>query len=113
MKQKYLNLEEIVIDGGTQPRAELNLAVVAEYAEEMQNGATFRPIHVVWDGQTYRLADGFHRYHAAKQIGLQVTNDLVTRGTVRDAILVALSANHQHGLRRTNEDKRRAVSRWR
>jgi len=30
-------------------------------------------------------------------------------GTLRDAILFALKANAQHGLRRTNEDKRKAV----
>ena len=31
------------------------------------------------------------------------------QGTLRDAILFSVSANASHGLRRTNEDKRRAV----
>lgn len=33
----------------------------------------------------------------------------IRQGTQRDAILFSLSANAQHGQRRTNEDKRRAV----
>ena len=33
------------------------------------------------------------------------------KGTQRDAILWSISANATHGLRRTNEDKRRAVTR--
>ena len=35
----------------------------------------------------------------------------IRRGTQRDAVLYSVGANSDHGLRRTNEDKRRAVLR--
>jgi predicted nucleic acid-binding protein len=56
-------LESIRIDGGTQIRLEIRTDVVQEYAELI---AKLPPITVFFDGSTYWLADGFHRYHAAR-----------------------------------------------
>lgn len=104
-----LRLKEIRTDGGTQPRASINREAVAEYAEAMQEGATFPPPAVFYDGADYWLADGFHRVAAAKAAGFEdVTIDL-RQGSRRDAILFSVGVNSTHGLRRTNEDKRRAV----
>lgn len=104
-----LELKEIRLDGGTQPRVELNQEVVGDYADSLMAGAVFPPVHVFHDGSSYWLADGFHRYFAHKRAGkLEIDVDVHT-GTLRDALLFSLSANSQHGLRRTNDDKRRAV----
>lgn len=104
-----LELNKIRLDGGTQPRVELNQEVVGEYAEAVMAGNIFPPVHVFHDGSHYWLADGFHRYFAHKRAGnLEIEADVHT-GTLRDALLFSLSANSKHGLRRTNEDKRRAV----
>lgn len=106
-----LPLVVIRMDGGTQPRSEINTDTVTEYAEAMRDGASFPPIDVYYDGQSYWLADGFHRVQAARQAELLDINALVHMGTQRDAILHSAGANGTHGLRRTNEDKRRAVTR--
>lgn len=95
-------------DGGTQARAELHAATLAEYAEAMQAGAAFPPVVVYYDGSDYWLADGFHRVAAARAAGCAVAAD-VRPGTRRDAILWAVGANDAHGLRRTREDVRRAI----
>jgi hypothetical protein len=65
---------------------------------------------VFYDGKTYRLADGFHRYRAACVAGSKTVLCEVRRGGKRDALLFSVSSNAAHGLRRTNDDKRMAVS---
>jgi hypothetical protein len=104
-----LRLEQIRTDGGTQPRAQIDWVVVSEYAADMEEGATFPPVVVFYDGSDYWLADGFHRVEAAKSLGLVEIAADIRQGTRRDAVLYSVGANTSHGLRRTNEDKRRAV----
>lgn len=104
-----IKIAQIRTDGGTQPRAALNEATVAEYAESITEGAKMPPISVYHDGADYWLADGFHRFHAHRKIGASDINAEVHQGTKRDAILHSVGANAAHGLRRTNEDKRKAV----
>ena len=104
---------DIQTDGGTQSRTGLYLATVDDYAETMSAGVEFPPIVVYYDGSQYWLADGFHRLAAWKQIHqdfVPIPAD-VRQGTRRDAILHSVGANSTHGLRRTNEDKQRAVLR--
>lgn len=104
-----IELRKIRIDGGTQSRACINEQAVADYAEAMQGGAEFPPIVAFFDGAAYWLADGFHRYQASKRAGLDSIAADVRQGTQRDAILYSVGANASHGLRRTNDDKRRAA----
>ena len=92
-----------------QPRAQLNLFIIDEYAQAMRDGASFPPVIVFHDGAVYWLADGFHRVNAARQLGLVDIEADIKEGSRRDAVLYSVSANTMHGIRRTNEDKRRAV----
>jgi hypothetical protein len=104
-------LAEIVASADTQMRVVgIDPGTVASYAEDMKAGATFPAIRVYHGGGEYHLADGFHRVEAARQIGLDTLLAEVLQGTSRDATLAACAANATHGLRRTNEDKRRAIS---
>lgn len=103
---KNVNLNAIRIDGGTQARASLNESAVAEYADDL---ASLPPVLLFNDGSEQWLADGFHRYHAYRKAGKASIPAEIRSGTRRDAILYAVGANTAHGLRRTNEDKRRAV----
>jgi uncharacterized ParB-like nuclease family protein len=104
-------LGAIVASADTQMRVVgIEPATVASYAEDLKAGASFPPIRVYHDGTEYHLADGFHRVEAARQIGRDVILAEVLQGTSRDAILAACAANATHGLRRTNEDKRRAIT---
>ena len=104
-----LELSNIRIDGGTQSRACINEHVVTDYAEAIQAGTQFPSVIVYFDGSVYWLADGFHRVQAYQRAGVERVSAEVRQGTQRDAILYSVGANASHGLRRTNEDKRRAV----
>lgn len=106
---KTINIQAIVIDKGTQSRAKISEETVTDYAEAMQAGDTFPAITVFYDGVDYYLADGFHRLHATQRLGKTSIQAEVKTGTLRDAILFSLGANDKHGLRRSNEDKRKCV----
>ncbi len=106
---KTLPLDQIHIDGGTQPRVAIDEQIVAEYAELYGSGIDMPPVAVFFDGLVYWLADGFHRYHASKRAGRDKILAEVHDGLLRDAILYSVGANTAHGLRRTNADKRKAV----
>jgi hypothetical protein len=106
---KTLNINTVIIDRGTQSRAQISEDTVTDYAEAMQAGDTFPPIVVFFDGVDYYLADGFHRLHAAKRLHKASIQADVRTGTLRDAILYSLGANRDHGLRRSNADKRKCV----
>lgn len=104
-----LKIAEIHIDGGTQPRASIDEAVVAEYAAAIEAGAAFPPLTVVFDGKKHWLADGFHRILALERLNRTHAECVVKKGTLDDAKWLAAGANVSHGLRRTNADKRAAV----
>lgn len=104
-----LDLAQIRTDGGTQPRAMIDPDLVEDYAEAMKDGAKFPPVVVYYDGESYWLADGFHRLNAHLKLGRKRIEAEIRSGTVRDAILCAVGANASHGKRRSLDDKRRAV----
>lgn len=104
-------ISQIRMDGGTQPRAAMDEGKVAEYATEMQEGADFPAVTLFYDGSQYWLADGFHRVNGAIQAMRLLIKAEIHQGTQRDAILYSVGANDNHGLKRSNEDKRRAVAR--
>jgi uncharacterized ParB-like nuclease family protein len=104
-----LSLDLINIQGGTQARVRTNDDAIESYAEEMNQGAVFPPITVYFDGTVYWLADGFHRYLAAKRVGRSTILAEVNAGGRTDALRHALGANATNGVYRTNDDKRNAV----
>ncbi|MCL2645411.1 MAG: hypothetical protein FWD61_00230 [Phycisphaerales bacterium] len=104
-----LELDKIRIDGDTQPRVAIDEFVVRQYAADMERGEEFPPVHVMFDGATYWLVDGFHRYHAHKKLAKTQVAAEVATGMQTDAQWESLTANKTHGLRRTNEDKIKAV----
>jgi hypothetical protein len=109
MDLRNINIRLIRIDGGTQSRTSLNEAVVAEYADALKDGIELPPVVLFSDGADFWLADGFHRFHAFRAAERASIPADVRNGTQRDAILFAVGANQAHGLRRTNEDKRKSV----
>ena len=104
-----IKLNHIEVSIKTQVRERICQATVDEYALAMQEGAIFPPIELVEDGVLYFIADGYHRYEAAKKIGKEAIEANVRQGSVRDAILIGLSANHNHGLRLTINDRKKMV----
>jgi hypothetical protein len=109
MKKVYLALEQIETEG-LQTRVQINHDILREYAEaETERGAVFPPVTVFSDGQKYWLADGFHRVAMARQQGKKKVSAEVHDGGFVEALTWALSANAEHGLRRSNADKGNAV----
>ena len=118
---QLVELSSLRLDGGTQPRVSMDTDLVAEYAERMiwdeARNQLVDPQDKAWDAITvYRdddgvcwLADGFHRVEAARTAGHARIQALVRDGGLEDAFVFSLGANAQHGKRRTNADKKRAV----
>jgi len=96
-----LDPKRIRIDGGTQPRAALLIDVMEDYAEQMRNGVEFPPITVFFDGKEYWLADGVRPDDPIEAEVIQ--------GTQSEAQWYSYGVNKAHGLRRTREDKERAI----
>lgn len=108
MKTKEISIADIDYSR-TQMRARIDENHVAELAEVLADGGTLPPVRVMYDGVTHHLVDGFHRLHAHRKAGLGEITATVEKGTQRDAILASCGVNSDHGLKRTNEDKRKAV----
>jgi len=110
MTTKPLAIDLIRTDGGTQMRAELDQDVYFDYRDKWLAGVDFDPVDVFHDGSMYWLADGFHRFNGARLAKRSSIPARVHEGTLRDAMLFATGANTAHGLRRSNSDKRKAVT---
>jgi uncharacterized ParB-like nuclease family protein len=109
-KVKEISLSTIVARQEVQARVAMNEETIEEYAEAMLNSDKFPPVVVFSvDGVSYCLADGFHRFEAAKKAGRTLIQAEIRAGGKREAILYAVGANASHGLRRSREDKRNSV----
>lgn len=114
MKTQVMKLTDLKMDGGTQARATLRPEMIDEYADDMAKQLkvgplTFPPLKAFHDGENYWLSRGFHRYYAAEKAGIKEFDVQVVSGTLRDAILDAAGDNADHGIRRTQADKRKAI----
>ena len=109
---ELVSLADVRTDGGTQARMTINETVVKDYADALEAGVKLPPVVLYYDesADVHWLADGFHRFEAHRMIGRVAISAFVTDGTQRDAKLHAAGANATHGLPRTNEDKRCAVT---
>ena len=94
-----------------QTRLQLSSDTVDDYADAMRNKAKFPPVTVFADAEkdTLWLADGFHRVAAAEMDGYKFVKADVRAGTFADALKFALGANANHGLRRSNADKKHTL----
>lgn len=108
-RTKELSNDQIQIDGGTQARVKIDETVVEEYAELRREGVELPPVEACFDGSHYWMFDGFHRYLANLRAGFGTITCVVSHGTKEDAQWLAFSANREHGLRRSNADKRKAT----
>lgn len=105
-----LRLKDVVKDLALQGRVKINDIVVKEYIELLLDpGFEFPPITVFKVGGKYLLADGYHRRKAYKLAGRDKIPVEVKSGDYKDALEYSWSANSEHGLRRTNLDKKLVV----
>jgi hypothetical protein len=98
----------LTLDEDLQPREKIDTRVLEEYAHLLGDGVSFPPVIVFFDGATRWLADGYHRWHAHKALGLvEITVDM-RLGNKRDALIYSLGANAEHGKQRVYGDLRKA-----
>ena len=97
-----LQLDEIEATAATQVRVRLDSGVIDEYANAIRDGAAFPPLVVFAENgsQRYILADGFHRLQAAQKVGKDSIGVKLHEGGMHEALMFALSANAEHGIRR-------------
>ena len=92
------------LDLSLQTRAGTDAETINNYAEAMADGAQFPDVTVFTDGETYWLADGFHRVMAAKSNGKTAISADVRKGTADDAVVFGGTANNKQGKRPTRAD---------
>jgi hypothetical protein len=111
-KTTTLRIHELERDPAVNCRAGgVSDKVAAEYSEAMKAGSKFPAVIVFLDVDGKRwLADGFTRCRAVELAGGSSVLAEVRQGGRREALLYAAGANAAHGARRTNADKRRAVT---
>ncbi|MEI8373470.1 MAG: hypothetical protein WCJ35_11640 [Planctomycetota bacterium] len=107
--EKRLSLDKIKRARDVQPRVAMDNNVVKDYAERVEAGEKFPPVDVFFDGETHWAADGFHRLAGHEKAGRKQIDCIVHPGTKADAQWHALQSNKDHGLRRSVDDKKRAV----
>lgn len=98
------------IDLTLQTRAGTDADTIKTYAEAMADGAQFPDVTVFTDGETYWLADGFHRVLAAKSNGKTAISADVRKGTEDDAVVFGGTANNKQGKRPTMADVQHFLS---
>ena len=115
MNQKTrLNLKDIIVDRKFQPRhkghdddhvKDLAEAYEGPDADQIPDLVAFR----ITGKDGYFLVSGFNRFVSLCKLGRKSAQFIVKAGTATDAILFAAGTNTDHGLKRTNKDKRRVV----
>jgi hypothetical protein len=101
-------LKDIVLDSRLQMRAEMHRDIIDEYSEAVNDLPPGSVVQI--EGSVLLLTDGWHSYHAHKAKGKTTMKVYFREGTFLDALLEAAGANFDHGLRRTIDDKARAVA---
>lgn len=104
-----LDLADIEIDQKFQPRVKLNKDHIEELAISYEMVPCRVPPPVVWLIGKRKLCVSFHRHAALVKLDRRSGTFEIRRGTEQDALLDAAGSDNHHGLKRTYEDKRRAL----
>jgi len=109
MRTQELELDLIHADPAIQSRTGITDDVVKEYVRLLNAGTAFPAVVVFAEGAIHRLADGFHRLLAYREVGRKTIPAEVRNGSIDDAVDLSIDANQAHGLNRSNADKQRTV----
>ena len=109
VKTKLITTSLLNLDPRLQCRESVPESIIKEYEEGWKDKVDFPPVQVYEvDGELF-VTDGFCRVMAAANIGKSKIPATITKGSFSDAVRAACGANYNHGLRRTNADKRKAA----
>jgi len=109
-----LRMDLIRVDQEIQVRVGgLNQEAVQAYTAILENDGDLPPVTVYQEPHDdgYWLADGFHRYQAHINAGKVNIMAFVMNGSREEALDYAESANLEHGLALSNEDKKNILHR--
>ncbi len=112
VKPANLSVDLPRIDADTQSRVAIDEDTVADYTEVIAGSDgewPFPPLDVFHDGTDHYVADGFHRFLAARRSKRGTFPCRIHKGTAKDARIFGMTANDHHGLRMTRADKRACV----
>ncbi len=98
-----------MLDARFQARTRMDLQVIKDYEAVISEARDMPPIKVVRIKDQLYVVDGFHRVYAYRNQGRDRIEADVIDGNDRLALELAVSANQAHGLRRSNQDKTKAV----
>lgn len=106
---KTLFIKDLTLDTRFQARSRMDLQVITDYEAVISEGRDMPPIRVVRVKDVLFVVDGFHRVHAYRNQGRDRIEADVVNGNDRLALELAVGANQAHGLRRSIQDKTKAV----
>lgn len=107
-----LSLSSLTIDERLQLRERTDDSYVLELKEWLEEHPEKElPRIVVYRDANKKLllTKGFHRYSAYKKAGREKIPAFLYSGGFEEALVHALRSNAQHGMKRTREDKRKAL----
>ncbi len=110
MSTLKLKIDRIIRSSKVLIRSEIDTDHLEKFKEDLRRGDVFPPVQAVYDGKDYWLYDGNHRVEAELENGNTTILVDIIEGTFRDAALLSLGANADHGVGRSNQDKRNAVT---
>ena len=104
-------LSDLVPNDNWQTRHKLDEENVERLIQANRDGAKLPAILVrpIEGSKKYEIFDGFHRYEAAKQLGLKALMAEVFEGDEHAALAEGVTRNLQHGLQLIKEDMKRAA----
>lgn len=109
-REQVVAIQQIRTDMGTQSRLNIDPDAVERYKTALEKGIQLPPLRAVKDANgDIILWDGFHRIEAAERANMPAVKVMVMPGTIRDAVLLSLSANETHGLPRSHGDRKKAI----
>jgi hypothetical protein len=100
---------DLTLDAALQPRCEIDLSLIEDYAMLLMEGNTLPPLSVFQDAENRLwLADGFHRLRAHQALDRTEVPCHVEIGERIDAIRYSVVANAKHGKPRSRGDLARS-----
>ena len=109
-KKKIVAVSLLKLDERLQCRESVPEETIRAYEDGWREKIEFPPVEAFEvDGELY-VTDGFCRVLSAQNVGKSKVPCLVRKGSWQDAVAAACGANSQHGLPRTNADKRKAAT---
>ncbi len=109
-KKKLVAVSLLKLDERLQCRESVPEETIRAYEDRWREKIEFPPVEAYEvEGELY-VTDGFCRVLSAQNVGKSKVPCLVRKGSWQDAVAAACCANSQHGLPRTNADKRKAAT---